>query len=92
MKRFSIGGDNPNRGGKPLMKFARPAIGEIIERLEGMDQDDSEVKELLERAKNWRPFAVGIPKEEVKSIRQEAGNLIYDFNTGVGSDEPVKIG
>jgi len=73
------------------MKFARPAIEEMIEKLEGMDQDDQEIRDLIDRAREWPQNAVGLPKEEVKKIKQMAGNLIYDFNTGVGFNDQIKI-
>ena len=64
----------------PLMKFARPAVAEAIERLQALQERYPEVEQLLENAMAWPTVAAGLTKEEVKEIRCKAGLILFTFN------------
>ena len=63
----------------PLMKIARPGMEELITRIQNLEQNIAKQK-LLEKAKAWPKFVAGRPKAEIKQIRQEAGEILVEFN------------
>ena len=69
----------PKRPPKPIMKLARPGIKEMIERLQKMDLDEGK-QQLLARAKSWPRVVAGRPKEEVKEVKMQAGEMLEEFN------------
>jgi len=69
----------------PLMRFARPAVAEAIERLKALHERNPEVEQLLENAIAWPTVAAGLTKEEVKEIRCQAGLILFTFNTDFSS-------
>ncbi len=64
---------------KPIMKIARPGMEELINRLQNLEPNNAK-KKLLEKAKAWPKFVAGRPKEEIKQVRQEAGEILEEFN------------
>ena len=69
----------PKRPPKPIMKIARPGIEEMIGRLQKMDPDERK-QQLLARAKSWPRVVAGRPKEEIKEIKMQAGEMLVEFN------------
>ena len=63
----------------PIMKLARPGMKEMIGRLQKMDPDERK-QQLLARAKSWPRVVVGRPKEEIKEIKMQAGEMLEEFN------------
>jgi len=52
---------------------------EMIARLEKMDSDEMN-QELLTRARSWPRIVAGRPKEEIKQVRMQAGEMLVEFN------------
>ena len=73
----------PRKPKSPLMRFARPAMREMIERLEKMleNTEDKKLRDLLNESREWPTSAYGLSKEEVKVIKQRAGELLFRFNS-----------
>ena len=63
----------------PIMKLARPGMKEMIGRLQKMDSDEKK-QQLLARAKAWPRVVAGRPKEEIKEVRRQAGEMLVEFN------------
>jgi len=61
------------------MKIARPGMEEMISRIQNLEPNDAK-RELLERAEKWPRFVAGLPKEEIKQVRQQAGEILEEFN------------
>ena len=61
---------------------------EMIIRIKNMDPSVAK-RELLERAEAWPRFVAGLPKEEIKQVRQQAGEILDEFNRRF-SDEDGK--
>lgn len=78
-RRPGDGPMKPKRPPKPIMKLARPGIKEMIGRLQKMGPDERK-QQLLDRAKSWPRIVAGRPKEEIKEVRMQAGEMLEEFN------------
>ena len=82
----------PKKPKEPLMRFARPAMREMINRLEILykETSDHKISEFIKEAKSWPQNASGLPKEQVKRIKQRAGELLFRFNSEYAGNDRIK--
>ena len=78
-RRPGDGPMRPKRPPRPIMRLARPGMEEMIERLQKMELDERR-GELLGRARSWPRFVAGLPKDEIKEVRLQAGEMLEEFN------------
>jgi ElaB/YqjD/DUF883 family membrane-anchored ribosome-binding protein len=69
----------PKEPPKPLMRIARPGMEEMISRIQDLAPNDAK-RELLERAEAWPRYVAGLPKDQIKQVRQQAGEMLEEFN------------
>ena len=81
----------PKKPKAPMMRFARPAMKTMIWRLERLleKNDDPKISQLLQDARAWPTSAYGLPKEEVKQIKQRAGDSLFLFNSEFAGDDRI---
>ena len=95
MKRGFRGKGPPKRPRKPpapIMKIARPGIEEMIRRLQKIDSDEI-AEQLLSKARAWPRIVAGRPKEEIKKVRMQAGEMLLEFNrrfSDVDGEGPIR--